>query len=56
MEREMEFFIEGTNYDIRKVVKEEPFVPTHNIDGVIVDKSKKKRIGLKRTKRICNTL
>lgn len=37
----LEFFIEGRNCGIWKTVKECPFVPTHNVDDVVVDKPQK---------------
>lgn len=37
----MKIFIEETNRGIWKVVKEGPFVPTHNVDGVVVEKPEK---------------
>lgn len=37
----MKFIIEGTNCGIWKDVKEVPFVPTHEINRVVVDKPEK---------------
>lgn len=37
----MKLFIEGTDRGIWKFVKEGPFVPTHDIDGVVVRKLEK---------------
>lgn len=37
----MKFFIEGMNRGILKIVKECPFVPTHNINDVVVKKLEK---------------
>lgn len=48
----MKIFIEGTNNVIWKDVKEGPFSPTRDVNGVVVDKPEK--IGLKIKKRMCN--
>lgn len=41
MERENEIFIEGTNRGIWKALKEGPFVPTHEVNGDVVDRPEK---------------
>lgn len=37
----MKFFIKGIDHDIWKTVKEGPFVPTYEVNGVVVNKPKK---------------
>lgn len=37
----MKVFIEGMNCGIWKIVKEGPFVPTHEVNGTVVDKLEK---------------
>lgn len=40
-EEKMKFFIEGTNRGIWKAVREGSFVPTHEVNGVVVEKYEK---------------
>lgn len=50
----MKFFIQWMNHGIWKAVKEDPYVSTHGVNGVVVNKPKK--IGPKMIKKMCNLI